>query len=74
MDIVEANPDMLDQAAAGEHEEVRQDMNQIIAWSLGIWCELLLRSWLTGVCGHLAQHRSPQLELRHPPPRVRLPQ
>jgi hypothetical protein len=69
-DIVEANPEMLDDAAVGEHEQVRRDMNQIIAKSLGMWCELLLRSWRTGVCSALAQQWSGQLELGHPTPRV----
>ncbi len=72
MDIVEANPEMLDQAAAGQQQQLRDDMNRIIAWSLGIWCELLQRSWITGVCGDVAQQWSSQLELGHPPPRVRL--
>jgi hypothetical protein len=70
-DIVEANPGMLDQVAARQHERFRQDMNGIIARSLGLWCELLARSWVTGVCGELAQECAPQLELGHPTPRVR---
>jgi hypothetical protein len=67
--IVNDNPEMLDQFAGRERERARRDMNGIIAWSLGMWCELLLRSWMTGVCGSLAQHWSPQLELGHPKPR-----
>jgi hypothetical protein len=70
-DIVEANPEMLDQLAGSEAEQARHDMNRIIAWSLGIWCELILRSWMTGVLGELAQQWSPQLQLGHPPPRLR---
>jgi hypothetical protein len=70
MDIVEANPEMIDQSATGEYEQVRQTMDRIIASSLGIWCELLLQSWTTGVCGPLALQRSPQLELGHPSPRA----
>lgn len=72
MDIVEANPEMLDLAAEGEQETIRADMNQILAWSLGLWCELLRRSWMTGVCGTLAQQWSAQLDLGHPEPRLRL--
>jgi hypothetical protein len=68
MTILEANPEMLDQLAGREHELARQDMNGIIAWSLGMWCELLLRSWVTGVCGALAKQCSPQFELGHPTP------
>jgi hypothetical protein len=70
MDIVEANPEMLDELAGAEHASVRRDMNRIVAHSLGLWCELLLRSWMTGVCGALARQWSPQLELGHPAPRL----
>lgn len=71
LDIVEANPEMLDLAAEGEHEAIRADMNQILAWSLGLWCELVCRSWITGVCGPLAQQWSSQLDIGHPEPRLR---
>jgi len=70
MDIYETNPDLIDQATAGEHAQVRRIMDGIIAWSLGTWCELLVQSWATGVCGPVAQQRSTQLELGHPPPRL----
>jgi hypothetical protein len=68
MTILEANPEMLEQLAGSERERARQDMNDVIAWSLGLWCELLVRSWMTGVCGDVAQRWSAQLELGHPPP------
>jgi hypothetical protein len=68
MTILEANPEMLDQLAGSEHDRARQDMNDIIAWGLGMWCELLVRSWMTGVCGEIAQRWSAQLELGHTPP------
>jgi hypothetical protein len=61
MDIVDANPEMLDLAADGEHETIRTDMNRILGLSLGLWCELIRRSWITGVCGALAAQWSPQL-------------
>jgi hypothetical protein len=68
VDIVDANPELLDQLAGPERELARQGMNRIIARSLGIWCELLLRSWTTGVFGVAAQQWSSQLDLGHPPP------
>jgi len=70
--VVEANPEMLEQLAGTQYDDARQDMNDLIAWSLGIWCELLVRSWRTGVCGALAMQWSPQLDLGHPPPQTRL--
>ena len=72
MDILDANPEMLEQLAGREHRQARDDMNGIIAWSLGMWCELLLRSWMTGVCGPSARQWSGQLQLGHPTPNVRL--
>jgi hypothetical protein len=71
MDIVEANPEMLDQLAGRQREQARHSMNRIIASSLGMWCELLLRSWMTGVFGETARQFSPQLELGHRSPRLR---
>jgi hypothetical protein len=68
MAILEANPEILEQLAGSEYEQARRDMNEIIAASLGMWCELMLRSWITGVFGALAQRWSAQLELGHPPP------
>jgi hypothetical protein len=70
LDIVEANPEMLDQLAGPQYALARQTMNRIIAWSLGTWSELIQRSWMTGVIGEAAKQWSPQLELGHPPPRV----
>jgi hypothetical protein len=69
-DIVEANPEMLEQLAGRERDQARHTMNRIIAWSLGMWCELMLRSWMTGVCGETAQQWSSQLDLGHPRPRL----
>jgi hypothetical protein len=70
LDIVEANPEMLEQLAGREREEARHTMNRIIAWSLGMWCELIRRSWMTGVFGETAVQWSSQLDLGHPPPRL----
>jgi hypothetical protein len=71
MDIVAANPEMLDQLAGPEYENARQNINGILAWCLGMWCELVLRAWTTGVFGAVAQQWSPQLNLGHPPPRIK---
>jgi hypothetical protein len=68
--VIEANPEMLDQLADRNDREVRTATNEIIAWSLGAWCELVRRSWVTGVFGELARHWSSQLELGHPPLRL----
>jgi hypothetical protein len=70
MDVIEANPDMIEESAYGDHDQVRQDMNRIIARSFGLWCELVLRSWMTGVCGDRAQEWSGQLDLGHVRPRL----
>ncbi len=71
MDIIEANPEMLDQFAGGETAVARATMNEILAWSLGVWCELIYRAWVTGVAGDLARQWSPQLQLGHTVPRFR---
>ncbi len=68
MSILQANPETLEQLAGREHEQARQDVNDIIAAGLGVWCELRLRSWMTGVCGDDAGRLSSQLELGHPSP------
>jgi hypothetical protein len=68
MDIVEANPDMLEQLAGPEHDHARTDMNALIASSLSLWCELVARAWITGSCGRVAKQWSPQLDLGHQPP------
>lgn len=64
-DVIEANPDMLEQFAGDERDRARSDMNRIIAWSIGLWCELIRRSWITGVIGDEARRLSSQLELGH---------
>lgn len=71
MRIIEGNPDMLDDLASEAHDEVRIQMNRIIARSMGLWCELVYRAWVTGVCASLAQQWSPQLDLGHPEPKLR---
>jgi hypothetical protein len=70
IDIVNTSPAMLDQLVRGQDQMVRKKTNKILARSLGVWCELLLRSWVTGVVGKLAQDWSSQLELGHPAPRL----
>jgi hypothetical protein len=69
--ILEANPEMYDELASDGHARVRASMNDITAWVLGQWCELIYRAWVTGVCGELARQWSPQLDLGHPEPTVR---
>ncbi|HET6507372.1 MAG TPA: hypothetical protein VFG42_11345 [Baekduia sp.] len=69
--ILEANPEMYE-GLVSNYDHVRAELNDIIAWCLGQWCELLTRAWITGVCGELARQWSPQLSLEHPPPNVRL--
>lgn len=69
--VLDANPDLLDEAEAGNHDFVRATLNRVLARSLGIWCELIQRSWTSGVCGELAKQWSSQLDLGHPePPRL----
>jgi len=70
MDIVEANPEMLEMLAGEDASVARRDMNKIIVGSVSIWCELLLRSWMTGVCGRTARGWSAQLDLGHAPPPI----
>ena len=70
--ILEANPEIYDELASVGHDRARADMNEIIAWVLGQWCELISRAWITGVCGDLARQWSPQLNLGHPPPTVQM--
>jgi hypothetical protein len=66
--ISKANPEIFEQLAGPECEAARRSINDIIASSLGLWCELLIRSWVTGVCGDVASRLGGQLELGHPRP------
>jgi hypothetical protein len=68
--VIEANPELLEQFAGTEAAEAQASVNTVIRASLGAWCELLLRSWMTGVCGPEAQRWSPQLEMGHAVPGV----
>lgn len=63
--VVDANPELLEQLAGPDNRTARRTINRIIALSLGSWCELMHRSWITGVCGGEAQRWSSQLELGH---------
>jgi hypothetical protein len=69
--VVDANPELLEQLAAPDNQAARRTINRIIASSLGTWCELMHRSWITGVCGAEAQRWSSQLELGHASPHAR---
>jgi hypothetical protein len=66
--VLEANPEVLEQLAGAGHREARIGINEILATSIGGWCELIRRSWITGVCGDQAQQWSYQLDLGHEAP------
>jgi len=72
MMVVEANPQLLEQLAGAENDEARRTINEILMSTLGQWCELIYRSWVTGVCGSEAQKHSAALDLGHPEPRLRV--
>jgi hypothetical protein len=63
--VIEANPELLNQLASSQFDPARSTMNGIIAVMLGHWCELIVRSWITGVCGDVARQWSSQLDLGH---------
>jgi hypothetical protein len=67
--IYEANPDLMEESATGDYVGARRSINRIIGVTLGSWCELVSRSWITGVCGSTAMKWSAQLELGHPTPK-----
>jgi hypothetical protein len=73
--IIDANPEYMEMLAGDEREEARHAMNGLVASSCALWCELIHRSWLTGVLGTDAQRWSGQLDLGHAaalPARVRI--
>lgn len=61
--LLKDRPDLLARLASSEWTEARRDINQIIEASLRRWCELIARSWMTGVVGHQAKSWWPQLGL-----------
>lgn len=70
MMVIEANPKLLEQLANEERDDAQRTINRVIALSLGAWCELIARSWITGVCGAEAQRWSAQLDLGHEVPKA----
>ncbi len=63
--MIEANPELLEQLVGKERDDAQRTINRVTALSLGAWCELIARSWITGVCGAEAQRGSSQLGLGH---------
>jgi hypothetical protein len=61
--LLKLRPDLLATLASAEWEESRQAINRIIEESIRLWCELIARSWMTGVIGDQAQQWSFQLGL-----------
>jgi hypothetical protein len=72
MMVLDANPELLEQLAGAENDEARRTINGILMSTLGQWCELIYRSWVTGVCGPIAQEHSAALDLGHPEPRLKI--
>lgn len=70
MMVIDANPELLEQMAGPERDDARRTINRIIALSLGAWCELIQRSWITAVCGAEAQRWGFQLDLGHTVPKA----
>jgi len=70
--VVDANPELLEQLAGDERDDAQRTINRVITLSLGAWCELIVRSWSTGVCGDEAQRWAAQLDPGHEPPRAAL--
>jgi hypothetical protein len=61
--LLELRPDLLAKLASSEWEEGRRETNKIIGESIRLWCELIARSWMTGVIGEQAKQWSFQLSL-----------
>jgi hypothetical protein len=55
MMVIDANPELLEELAGSAYASARTEMNRIVAYSLGAWCELSRRAWATGVCGSEAR-------------------
>lgn len=61
--LLELRPDLLAKLGSSEWEEGRQEINKIIGKSIRLWCDLIFRSWMTGVIGEQARQWSFQLGL-----------
>ena len=61
--LLEFQPELLAMLASAEWKEGRRAINKIIEESIRLWCELIARSWMTGVIGDQAKHWSSQLAL-----------
>lgn len=61
--LLELRPELLVKLASSEWEEGRREINKIIEGSIRLWCELIARSWMTGVIGEQAKQWSFQLGL-----------
>jgi len=61
--LLELRPELLAKLASAKWEESRLEINTIIEVSIRLWCELIARSWLTGVIGDQAKQWSSQLGL-----------
>jgi len=59
--LLQANPALLSDDAAR-----RPALNRRIRESLATWCELIQRSWMTGVFGDEARQWGPQLTISDP--------
>ena len=59
--LLQANPALLSDDAGR-----RPALNRLIREALATWCELIQRSWMTGVFGDEARHWGPQLSISDP--------
>jgi hypothetical protein len=59
--LLTLQPELLAKLASPEGEEGRREINKIIGESIRLWCELIARSWMTGVIGEQAKQWSFQL-------------
>jgi hypothetical protein len=61
--ITDLRPDLLAKLASADWERARREINRLIEASVRQWCELIARSWMTGVFGEQAKRWSFQLDL-----------
>jgi hypothetical protein len=59
-ELLAARPELLAKIASPtEWEEGRREINALIGDSMRLWCELIARSWMTGVVGQQAKICAP---------------
>lgn len=61
--LLEDWPDLRSRLASPDWEGARREINRTIEGSIRLWCELIARSWMTGVFGQQAKQWSHQLGL-----------